>query len=122
MGGMAAALPPGAAAEAEAGISSYTASTKSSANVADILAADSGDESLRKYKESLLGAAATGDLGDTADSRRLVVTEFRVIYEYTGAPDAVFDLSTPGGMTLLKSKGLKMKVLSSSHPSPLFVL
>ena len=34
--------------------------------VADIMSADSEDESLRKYKESLLGAAATGDLGDAS--------------------------------------------------------
>lgn len=33
-------------------------------SVADIVAADAEDESLRKYKESLLGAAAKGDLGD----------------------------------------------------------
>jgi len=69
-------------------------SSKASNNVADILAADSGDESLAKYKASLLGAAATGDLGDVNDKRKLVVTEFRVIFEDDKAPDAVFDLST----------------------------
>lgn len=33
-------------------------------NVQELMAADAEDESLRKYKESLLGAAAKGDLGD----------------------------------------------------------
>lgn len=69
-------------------------SAKSSANVADIMAADAGDASLRKYKESLLGAAAQGDLGDTSDPRKLVVTEFRVVFEDAAVPDAVFDLSS----------------------------
>ena len=69
-------------------------SEKSSANVADIMAADARDDSLRKYKELLLGAAAQGDLGDTSDPRKLVVTEFRVIFEDASVPDAVFDLSS----------------------------
>lgn len=38
----------------------YKTSENAKKGVADILAADSEDESLRKYKESLLGAAASG--------------------------------------------------------------
>lgn len=34
-----------------------------SKNVSEIMAIDSEDESLRKYKETLLGSAAHGDLG-----------------------------------------------------------
>jgi hypothetical protein len=34
-----------------------------------------------QYKESLLGAAAHGDLGNTDDPRRIIVTEFRVVFE-----------------------------------------
>ena len=37
--------------------------------------------SLAQYKESLLGAAAHGDLGNTDDPRRIIVTEFRVVFE-----------------------------------------
>lgn len=40
----------------------YKTSENAKKGVADILAADSEDESLRKYKESLLGAAAAGYL------------------------------------------------------------
>ena len=35
-----------------------------SKNVSEIMAIDAEDESLRKYKETLLGSAAHGDLGD----------------------------------------------------------
>jgi len=73
------------------------------------MSADSEDESLRKYKESLLGAAATGDLGDASDTRKLVVTEFRVLFEDAAAADAVFDLSTDAGVAELQSKGLSIK-------------
>ena len=35
-----------------------------SKNVSEIMAIDAEDESLRKYKETLLGSAAHGDLGE----------------------------------------------------------
>jgi len=44
-------------------------SEKASANVDYIMAADNDDESLRKYKEQLMGSAANGDRGDTSDPR-----------------------------------------------------
>lgn len=43
----------------------YKTSENAKKGVADILAADSEDESLRKYKESLLGAAAAGNNNNT---------------------------------------------------------
>lgn len=68
----------------------YKVSEKAIKNVGDILASDAEDESLRKYKESLLGAAAQGDLGDVNDPRRIIVTEFRIIFEEKeGQPDIV---------------------------------
>lgn len=61
--------------------------------VADILAADAEDESLRKYKDSLLGAAAKGDLGNVSDPRRVVITEFRVMFDPSeNHPDMVRSL------------------------------
>ena len=70
-------------------------SDASSRNVADILAKDSEDESLRRYKESLLGSAAHGDLGDVSDPRRLVVTEFAVVFDASESqPDIVHRLDT----------------------------
>jgi Rho GDP-dissociation inhibitor len=99
----------GGAEEESADLEGYQASSKASNNVAEIMNQDSNDESLAKYKASLLGAAATGDLGDVSDPRKLVVSEFRVLFEEESVPDAVFDLSTPDGMSSLTKTGLKIK-------------
>lgn len=50
-------------------------------SITDILSLDADDESLRKYKESLLGAAAGGTIGDPNDPRRVIVTEFRMMFD-----------------------------------------
>ena len=72
----------GAANEADTtSTSNYQASSTASANVEQLLAQDTEDESLRKYKEQLLGAAAQGDLGDKSDPRKVIGAEFRVIFE-----------------------------------------
>ena len=83
----------------------YKVSDKAAKNVAEILAADSADESLRKYKESLLGTAAHGDLGNPDDPRKLIVTEFRVVFDPAeNRPDIVFNLDTPEGLAQLQEK------------------
>lgn len=85
-------------------------SFRGSKNVSELMAKDAADESLRKYKESLLGAAAHGDLGNTSDPRRLVVEEFRVIFApEEGVDDIVHDLSTPEGLSKLAAEGITMK-------------
>ena len=66
-------------------------------NVGDLMSADAEDESLRKYKESLLGSAARGDLGDASDPRKLIVVEFRVLFKDAASPDLVFTLDTLAG-------------------------
>ncbi len=79
-------------------------------NVAELLAKDSGDESLRKYKESLLGSAAYGDLGDVNDPRRLIVEEFRVVFApEENEPDIVHTLSTPEGIAKFAAEGITLK-------------
>lgn len=101
-------VPP--ASEDTAPASVFQFSETASKNVADILALDSEDESLRRYKESLLGSAAHGDLGDTTDPRRLVVTEFAVVFEPSeGQPDIVHHLDTEEGCARLRSEGIQMK-------------
>lgn len=77
-------------------------------NVSELMEADADDESLRKYKEQLLGAAAQGDLGDTRDPRKVIVTEFRIIFNGP-TPDLVFNLDNPAGMMLLTSNGMTVK-------------
>lgn len=75
-----------------------------------MLAKDADDESLRKYKESLLGAAAQGDLGDPNDPRRIIVTEFRVIFDpVENHGDIVFNLDSDAGIQRLKDTGLTIK-------------
>ena len=79
-------------------------------DVSEILALDAGDESLRKYKESLLGTAAKGDRGDVSDPRRLVIDEFRIFFApEENLPDIVHVLNTPEGLQKLKKEGITMK-------------
>jgi|EP01033_Poteriospumella_lacustris_P001651 Rho GDP-dissociation inhibitor len=79
-------------------------------DLADILSKDTEDESLRKYKESLLGSAAHGDRGDTSDPRRLVIEEFRVVFAPDeNLPDIVHNLSTQAGLDNLRATGITMK-------------
>lgn len=88
----------------------YKESDKAAKTVADIMAADAEDESLRKYKASLLGTAAHGDVGNTSDPRRLIVKEFRVVFDAAeGREDIVHDLSTPEGLQKLKTEGISLK-------------
>uniref|UniRef100_A0A7S3JZ16 Rho GDP-dissociation inhibitor n=1 Tax=Aureoumbra lagunensis TaxID=44058 RepID=A0A7S3JZ16_9STRA len=77
-------------------------------DVSALLKTDADDESLRKYKEQLLGAAAQGDLGDKNDPRKLIVTEFRVMFN-NSTPDIVFSLDSMAGMMLLKENGMSIK-------------
>jgi len=66
------------------------------------------NRSLRKYKAQLLGAAAQGDLGNTSDPRKLIVTEFRVMFNGS-APDLVFTPDSDAGMAHLKKTGMTIK-------------
>ena len=65
--------------------------------------------SLRRYKEQLLGAAAAGDLGDTSDPRRVVVTEFRVIFEDAAKEDLTFNIESEAGLKSLADNAFVMK-------------
>jgi hypothetical protein len=79
----------------------YKVSDLATKNVAELLAKDTEDESLRRYKEQLLGAAAHGDLGDSNDPRRVIVTEFRVVFE-EDVPNIVYNLSHEAGLQQLQ--------------------
>lgn len=91
-------------------LSVFKPSERSHKNIEDILAADANDESLRRYKEALLGEAIHGDKGDQNDPRNLVITEFRVIF----APehkreDLVFNLDSESGLQKLVKEGITMQ-------------
>jgi Rho GDP-dissociation inhibitor len=95
---------------AAAATTGETAAARTTNDLADILGKDTEDESLRKYKESLLGSAAHGDRGDTSDPRRLVIEEFRVVFAPDeNLPDIVHNLSNPEGLENLRTTGITMK-------------
>ena len=82
-------------------------SEAASANVEEIMKKDEGDESLRKYKLALLGNV--GDLGDTSDQRKVVVTEFRVIFEGKTMQDQVFNLDSDEGLQKISEAGVELR-------------
>lgn len=78
--------------------------------VEELLAKDAEDESLRKYKEQLLGQAAKGvRSADPSDPRRVVITELRVLFQNRPGGDIVYSLSTPEDVRALKSKPFVLK-------------
>jgi len=74
----------------------------------DLLAADSEDESLRKYKESLLGAA-TGGPSSSEDPRRVVIKEMRVLFEDRPGGDIVYTLESAEELKKMKETPFTLK-------------
>jgi Rho GDP-dissociation inhibitor len=61
-------------------------------SVADIIKADAEDESLRKYKEALLGSALAGPIEVfPSDPRRVIVQKLHILIP--GRPDVELDLT-----------------------------
>jgi len=67
---------------------------------------DQGDESLRKWKESL-GLGSGKDISDPKDPRTCVILSLGL--EVEGRPDIVIDVSKPGQLESLKSKPFTIK-------------
>ncbi|KAG7393949.1 hypothetical protein PHYPSEUDO_000126 [Phytophthora pseudosyringae] len=88
--------------------SNYRMSTHAIGSVDELLAKDAEDESLRRYKEQLLGSAAHGDRGDTKDTRRVVVEEFKVEFE-DGREDIVYNLDTLEGVEHMRTTPFAMQ-------------
>lgn len=83
----------------------YTAPAQKS--VKDIINTDTEDESLRKYKEALLGSAVSGAVVEVFpdDPRFVIVQKLAVIVE--GQPDMELDLTLPPSE--LKKKSIAVK-------------
>ncbi|KAH7474592.1 hypothetical protein PRIC1_013281 [Phytophthora ramorum] len=88
--------------------SNYRMSTQAIESVDELLAKDAEDESLRKYKEQLLGSAAHGDRGDANDTRRVVVEQFKVEFE-DGREDIVYYLDTLQGVEHMRTTPFVME-------------
>mmetsp|Transcript_193 Transcript_193/g.224 ORF Transcript_193/g.224 Transcript_193/m.224 type:complete len:200 (-) Transcript_193:104-703(-) len=74
-----------------------------------IMTMDEEDESLRKYKEALLGKSAlAGDIGPSDDPRRVVIQEMRVIIKDDGIDDIVYDIAD-GDASKMKDKPFTLK-------------
>lgn len=67
---------------------------------------DEGDESLRKYKESL-GLTGGNDLSDPSDSRVCIIKSLTM--ESPGRDPVTIDLSAPGSEATLKDNPFKIK-------------
>ena len=67
---------------------------------------DQGDESLRKWKESL-GIASGNMIGDASDPRSCIILSLGL--ESEGRPDIVIDVSQPGELEKLKDKPFTIK-------------
>ena len=69
---------------------------------------DADDESLRKYKESLLGNTAN-TYSPADDDRRVVITELKIIFEDRPDGDVVYKLDDPKSIEELKNKPFTLK-------------
>jgi len=93
--------------ESEISTPGYKVSEK--VGMEEIAGMDQDDESLKRYKEALLGAALEGDLGDTDDTRRVVIREMRVICNGRPDGDIVYDLKERDSEKQMKSSPFTLK-------------
>jgi len=70
-----------------------------------IMAQDAEDESLRKYKASLLGNLS--DISPQNDPRRVVIQEMKIVIE--GRPEISFNLLTPEALARMKKDAFTLK-------------
>ena len=70
------------------------------------LPADQGDESLRKWKESL-GLGTGNSISDPKDPRKVII--FSLGLEVEGRPDIIIDLTTPGALEALNKHPFTIK-------------
>ena len=91
-------------------VSVFQVPKAAASTIEEILAKDTEDESLRKYKESLLGTAINGNIGDKSDPRRVIVDEFIVMF----APEEqrsnlVYRLDNAEGIEEMNKNGITLK-------------
>jgi len=77
--------------------------------VDELMTMDQQDESLKKYKESLLGAAAKSAFSPSDDPRRVVIVEMRVICENRPAGDIVYELGSKDAIDRMKDNPFTLK-------------
>jgi len=78
-------------------------------SVNELLTMDAEDESLRKYKEALLGNAAKTVFAPKDDPRKVVITELRICCELRPGADIVYALDSPESIAHLKDVPFTLK-------------
>ena len=84
----------------------------------EIVEADQEDDSLRKYKEALLGQAAKAEgalIVDQSDPRKVLVRSLALVVE--GKPDTVLDLSEGKRWLMMQEVGIITFVISGNIDS-----
>jgi hypothetical protein len=77
-------------------------------SVEEILKADAEDESLRKYKEALLGTTSAGCVEVYPDNpKRVIVEKLAILVD--GRPDIEVDLTSAQKLKELEKKGIVLK-------------
>jgi len=74
----------------------------------ELLQQDQGDESLRKYKESLLGKVDSS-IAPKDDPRRVVVKEMRILFEDRPGGDITYTLETKEDLERMKKTPFVLK-------------
>jgi len=74
----------------------------------ELLNQDQGDESLRKYKESLLGTL-NPDVSPKDDPRRVVIKEMKIIFEDRPGGDITYTLETKEDLEKMKKTPFVLK-------------
>jgi len=74
----------------------------------ELLSQDSGDESLRKYKESLLGNLDPA-ISPKDDPRRVVIKELKIIFEDRPGGDITYTLETKEDLEKMKKTPFVLK-------------
>eukprot|EP01118_Nematostelium_gracile_P013632 TRINITY_DN5174_c0_g1_i1.p1 TRINITY_DN5174_c0_g1~~TRINITY_DN5174_c0_g1_i1.p1 ORF type:complete len:225 (+),score=72.08 TRINITY_DN5174_c0_g1_i1:55-675(+) len=77
--------------------------------VDELMKMDNEDESLRKYKEALLGKAANNVFSPKDDPRRVVITELKVTCEGRPGGDIVYKLESKDAIAKLKDTPFTLK-------------
>ena len=90
--------------------------SKQANSVQDFLQRQDEDESVRKWKESLLGDAASGDLSLASpadDPRHVIAKEFKVVVH--DGPTYTYNLEDKDQLTDLKKNGYELKEGQTFH-------
>jgi hypothetical protein len=99
----------------EAPIGTYAESEATKKTIGDIMATDTEDEGLQKYKENLLGGAAAGQfIGDPSDPRRLFIVGYTIAFDPDQAKEKnltniTHDLSSAEGLANIEKQGISIK-------------